>query len=191
MSEENQGSEGNKRPNNRNRNRNKNRSKKSGVNSTQTGQNTRPVSNSKKKSKRRPKRRFKLNKEDSTYNKYLTLMDQHLAARKKYFSLFDRSDPQQKAKLERIFISSMGKVRTFEEALPESDKESFQKRVNGLKLDLSYSDLHELDPKHTDVPHDNEPEAPHYMETQRTTNFANDTEESSGSLEDYQAYKGV
>lgn len=198
MSDENQEKSGEKkRPNNRNRNRNKNRNrnrKKTSSSSAGNGENSTGAQGSSKKNNnnnRRPKRRYKLSKDDAIYNKYLTMMEQHLAARKKYYALFDRADPQQKAKLERNYTSSMNKVRDFEDSLEGEDKEKFMTRVNGLNLDLTYSDNHEISPEHTDVPHSTEPEDPHYMETQKSSNFSGDTEESMGTLEDYQAYKGV
>ena len=199
MSEENQGGGEKKRNNNRNRNRNRNKNRnKNRSNSNNRGASENRNNGSKKtggkkkaNNRRRPRRRYKLSKEDSIYNKYLTLMEQHLAARKKYFALFDRADPQQRAKLERNFTSSMNKVREFEDALEGDDLQNFQTRVNGLSNDKPYSDNHEIpfvaEVVSTDLP----PAEPHYLETQKTSNFSADTEESVGSMEDYLAYKGV
>jgi hypothetical protein len=200
MSEENQGSGEKKKPNNRNRNRNrnrnKNRNKNGSSNSTgQTGENKGPNSSSKNNKKRsnnnRPKRLYKLSKDESIYIKYLTLLEHHLGARKKYFALFDRADPQQKAKLERTFTGSMAKVREFEEALSEDDLATFKAKVDGLKFDSTYSDNHEISFEAEPVSFDSGAAEPHYLETQKNSSFSDDTEESVGSLEDYQAYKGV
>lgn len=200
MSEENQGSGEKKKPNNRNRNRNRNRNKnrnKNKANSGTTNENRSPNSNNRSKKKKsnsnnnRNKRRYKLSKDDSIYIKYLTLMEHHLTARKKYFALFDRADPQQKAKLERNFTGSMAKVREFEEALSDEDLAKFKAKVDGLKFDSTYSDNHEIAFEAEPVPFDGEPAEPHYLETQKNSNFSDDTEESVGSLEDYLAYKGV
>jgi hypothetical protein len=203
MSEENQGSGETKNPsNNRNRNRNRNRNKnrnKNRANSAtdKSSDNKDPNSNNRSKKKRpnnnnnRPKRRYKLSKDESIYIKYLTLMEHHLTARKKYFALFDRADPNQKAKLERNFTGSMAKVREFETALSVEDLERFKSKVNGLKFDSTYSDNHEIAFDAEPVSFELDPAEPHYLETQKSSNFSDDTEESSGSLEDYQAYKGV
>jgi hypothetical protein len=202
MSEENQGSGETKKPNNnrnrnRNRNRNKNRNKtRANSASDQSSDNKAPNSNNRSKKKRpnnnnRPKRRYKLSKDESIYIKYLTLMEHHLTARKKYFALFDRADPNQKAKLERNFTGSMAKVREFETALSEEDLERFKSKVNGLKFDSTYSDNHEIAFDAEPVSFESDPAEPHYLETQKSSNFSDDTEESSGSLEDYQVYKGV
>lgn len=202
MSEENQGSGETKKPNNnrnrnRNRNRNKNRNKnRANSGSEQTSDNKAPNSNNRSKKKRpnnnnRPKRRYKLSKDESIYIKYLTLMEHHLTARKKYFALFDRADPNQKAKLERNFTGSMAKVREFETALSDEDLARFKAKVDGLKFDSTYSDNHEIAFDAEPVSFELDPAEPHYLETQKSGNFSDDTEESSGSLEDYQAYKGV
>ncbi len=196
MADENQGG-GEKKRNNRNRNRNKNKNrnrKKSSGNSENRNNSQRSNSGSKKKSNNRrrpPKRRYKLSKEDSIYNKYLTMMEQHLAARKKYFALFDRADPQQQAKLERNFTNTMNKVREFEASLEGEDREKFLVRVNGLTFDSTYSQNHEISFDGEEVPSDLPPAEPHFLETQKASNFGDDTEESVGSMEDYLAYKGL
>ncbi|MFT6604279.1 MAG: hypothetical protein ACJARO_001798, partial [Bacteriovoracaceae bacterium] len=160
------------------------------------GENKSPSSNNRNKKKRssnnnRNKRRYKLSKDESIYIKYLTLMEHHLTARKKYFALFDRADPQQKAKLERNFTGSMAKVREFEEALSDEDLALFKAKVNGLKNDTTYSENHEIPFEADPVPFDSEAAEPHYLETQKSSDFSDDTEESVGSMEDYLSYKGV
>ncbi|MBK25544.1 MAG: hypothetical protein CME70_16225 [Halobacteriovorax sp.] len=195
MADENQGG-GEKKKNNRNRNRNRNKNrnrKKSSGNSENRNNTPRNNNGSKKKSnnRRRPKRRYKLSKEDTIYNKYLTMMEQHLAARKKYFALFDRADPQQRAKLERNFTNTMNKVREFENSLEGEDREKFLARVNGLTFDSTYSENHEIPFDGEKVPADLPSEDPHFLETQKASDFSSDTEESVGSMEDYLAYKGL
>ncbi len=198
MSEENQDSGEKKKPNNRNRNRNRNRNKNRNKNRTNSGStqdsDKKAPSNKNRSKKKRPtnnKRRYKLTKDESIYVKYLTLMEHHLSARKKYFALFDRADPQQKAKLERNFTGSMAKVREFEEALSEEDLAAFKAKVNGLKNDSTYSENHEIAFDAEPVSFDSGAAEPHYLETQKNSNFSEDVEESVGSMEDYLSYKGV
>lgn len=124
--------------------------------------------------------------------KYENLRDQHIEARRKYYDLFERADPQQKDKLERVFTNTMVKLRDFEQNLKSQDKELFDQHYNGLKLDLVYSQNHQLDPQGDEAPADDEVnEDPHYLESQKMSNFSEDTEESMGTIEDYNSYKGL
>lgn len=123
--------------------------------------------------------------------KYLNILEQHLHARRKYFSLYYRADERQLAKLERNYETSMNKVRDFENGLNEKEKEIFKKHFDGLSPDEIYSNNHELpkmgeiEVKYEDI------EDPHYLTSQSESNYSEDTEESVGSLEDYKAYKGL
>lgn len=123
--------------------------------------------------------------------KYENLRAQHLEARRKYFDLFDRADPQQKDKLERVFTNTAMKMQEFEDSLTGEDKELFDKHYNGLKEDRIYSENHELDPQGEPVEQIKEFEDPHYLVSQKNAKFSDDTEESVGSLEDYMSYKGI
>lgn len=124
--------------------------------------------------------------------KYENLREQHIEARRKYYDLFERADPQQKDKLERVFTNTMKKVREFEQNLKPEDKKLFDQHYNGLKPDLIYSENHQLRPEGELSPTADETrEDPHYLESQKECDFSQDTEESMGTLEDYQAYKGL
>lgn len=124
--------------------------------------------------------------------KYENLREQHIEARRKYYDLFERADPQQKDKLERVFTNTMVKLREFEDNLKPEDKKLFDQHYNGLKPDHIYSENHQLDPEGDPAPPpDQVNEDPHYLESQKSCDFSDDDEESSGTLEDYNAYKGL
>lgn len=134
----------------------------------------------------------KLSPLDRLIVKYENLREQHIEARRKYFDLFDRADPQQKDKLERVFTNTMVKIKEFEESLKPEDKELFDKHYNAYSPDLIYSENHELSPEGEPVVQESEEsEDPHYLESQKMTNYSDDSEESMGTLEDYERYKGV
>lgn len=125
-------------------------------------------------------------------NKYENLRIQHLEARRKYFDLFERADPQQKDKLERVFTNTALKMKEFEDSLRDEDKLLFDQHYNGLKEDRIYSENHQLDPVGAplvDASQSNED--PHFLISQKNANYSSDTEESVGTYEDYMSYKGL
>jgi hypothetical protein len=115
----------------------------------------------------------------------------HLEARRKYFELFDRADPRQKDKLERQFTQSMKTLRDFESSLTEQDRALFERHYDAYPPDLTYATNHELPSAGGGVSFEGEFEDPHELESQKQANYAQDTEESIGSLDDYKAYKGL
>ncbi|MBT3584456.1 MAG: hypothetical protein HN509_06100 [Halobacteriovoraceae bacterium] len=122
--------------------------------------------------------------------KYLGLVEKHLRAREKFYGLFFRADPRQKEKLERLFYSSLKEIREFESSLGEEDKTRFESWNNGLKVDSTYSENHELAFDAASVA-EGVFSDPHYLASQEEANYAEDNEESSGSIEDYLSYKGL
>lgn len=128
---------------------------------------------------------------EKIYEKYLNLLDQHLIARRKYHDLFYRADPGQKNKLERNFYNTLNDIRDFESRLPPGARELFEKRNNGLKPDNIYTTNHELPLIGENPPPVSEWADPHYLQTQRNTDYAKDKEESIGTAEDYLLYKNL
>ncbi|MFG1498985.1 hypothetical protein ABMA70_02165 [Halobacteriovorax sp. XZX-3] len=133
-----------------------------------------------------------LSGEDFVIVKYFNLLEQHIMARRKYFDNFERVGEKQREKLERNFIETQKTFLAFKERLKEEDLKVFEEKFESLKMDLTYSSNHELpvgevEPEVTEE----EIEDPHYLQTQVEANYADDTEESVGSLEDYKAYKGL
>ncbi|MCR9205118.1 MAG: hypothetical protein NXH75_11100 [Halobacteriovoraceae bacterium] len=125
------------------------------------------------------------------HRSYLNLLERHLDARKKYYELFHRADPKQLAKLEKNFYRTLDELRSHEEKVRPEDEEKFKKLIDGLELDTTYSNNHEL-PLHAEVlVKEEEIEDPHLLPTQVDHEFKGDAEESMGSIEDYRKYKGL
>ena len=125
------------------------------------------------------------------YEKYLNLLDQHLIARRKYHDLFYRADPAQKNKLERNFYNTLNDIRDFESKLAPEARALFEKRNNGLSPDNIYTSNHELPTVGEAPPPETEWADPHYLQSQKQANFAEDKEESVGSADDYLKYKNL
>lgn len=122
---------------------------------------------------------------------YLNLLEKHLEARKKYYDLFHRADPRQLAKLEKNFYRTLDEMRDYEDNISEEFREEFDKKFNGLKLDTTYSENHQIPAEPQQVATEGDFEDPHLLATQKESQFKDDEEESSGSLEDYYNYKGI
>lgn len=163
------------------RGKNKNRPYNKKAGSSSNNRRRKPYS---KKSPRLPM-------EDMVCLKYNNLLEQHLLARKKYFALYHRADPNQKAKLERIYSNTISKLREFERNLTGEKKDVFEKHFHSLKVDHAYSKNHELNPEAEHVSHQGDFQDPHFLEIQKEADYSNDTEESSGTIEDYKNYKGA
>jgi hypothetical protein len=126
---------------------------------------------------------------DRIYEKYLNLLDQHLIARRKYHDLFYRAEGAQKAKLEKNFFHSLNELNEFKDKLAPSARELFEKRNNGLSLDLTYTTNHELPAEAQAVSAEGDWEDPHYLQSQKNADYSSDTEESAGTMDDYLRYK--
>lgn len=124
--------------------------------------------------------------------RYDTLLDQHLQNRQKLYSLFHRADPQQKAKLERKYAQSLEQLRQFEERLKPWQKEVLEKKTQGYNPDYSFSQMNDIDPTLSEDAGDGPWEDPHELESMKSRpSYAEDKEESKGTMEDYYAYKGI
>lgn len=125
----------------------------------------------------------------ANYNKVLS---DHLEARKRYFELYHRAQPAQRDKLERVFYETLDKLYGFENTVDAQYQAQFREMVDGLKPDLIYSEKRELAPEGVlEISDEAEIEDPHLLESQKSADFTDDTEESTGTLEDYKAYKGI
>lgn len=132
-----------------------------------------------------------LNPIDKIEKSYLNLIEKHLACRKKYFELYHRADPKQLAKLERLFYQSLQELRDYEVNLKPEMQELYQKKYNNLENDSDYSNNHQIPFQADKVEDDTVFEDPHYLESQKQSEWAQDTEESSGTMDDYRSYKGI
>ncbi len=160
--------------------------------SNQKTQNQSSSSAKKKSGQRQHSRRRRPNSQNkkkgppkSAAERYLTrlheLRDRHIEARKKYFELYFRADPQQKKKLERIFNTSLEEYRTWEAKTEHT--------ILDGKTDSTYSTNHDLDFEALPVDENRVIEDPHFLPSQDSSEHKSDTEESTGALSDYQNYK--
>lgn len=127
--------------------------------------------------------------------KYDNLLEQHLITRKKYYEYYNRVDDRQLYKLEKNFYDSIEHLRRFESNLEPWQREALEKRkTERYKLDLTYSNNRSWDPEQIRLegfsPDENED--PHTRDSQKEAweEYKDDTEESSGSYEDYLKIKG-
>lgn len=124
-------------------------------------------------------------------SKYLSLVERHVEARRKYYDFFHRADPNQLRKLEREFVDSQQQVLNFEASLNPTDRELLNKDYGGKPEDRAYTTNHEISPEQQPVPTQGDFEDPHVLESQRRADFKDDKEESHGSIEDYKKLKGL
>lgn len=122
--------------------------------------------------------------------KYDNLLEQHLVARRKYFEMHARSSGKQLEKLVQNVERTLSELRKFESGAENWQKEILDNKINPYPEDNQYSKEHELAEVEY-VPFDGDYEDPHLLVSQKNLNWAEDTEESSGSMEDYYNYKGI
>ena len=173
------------RPNNRRKN---NQGKRN--NNPQSNSNTNNNNNRKKNQggkNRRPKSLSPLR----ILQKYDNLLEQHIIARKKYFEIYGRSAGKQLEKVEANFEKTLRDLRNFETGLKDWQREVLVKKIDMYPQDNHYSEMNEIEPIAEKVNFSGEFEDPHLLATQKSENWQEDTEESSGSMEDYYAYKGI
>jgi len=158
----------------------------------------RPTSGNNRKRNRRPRNnrnRKPTGKNLGGFEKveraYLNLLEKHLEARRKYFDLFHRADPRQLAKLERSFTRTLEELREYEDNIKDELKDQFNAKYNSLKIDHTYCENHEISPEVGTVETQGDFDDPHLLPTQIQADFKQDTEESVGSIEDYNQYKGL
>lgn len=128
--------------------------------------------------------------------KYDNLLEQHLITRRKYYEYFNRVDERQLIRLEKNFFDSIEHLRRFEFNLEPWQREALEKRkTERYKQDLTYSNNRNWNPEEiaaADYAPD-ENEDPHFKDSQREAfdEYAEDTEESVGTYEDYLKLKGL
>lgn len=160
-------------------------------NNNQGSQNNGNKNNNKRRRNNNRRGGPKLSGFEKVERGYLNLLEKHLESRKKYYDLFHRADPRQLAKLEKNFYRSLDELREYEEGIKPEYKEEFETKFNGLKLDTTYSENHDLPVESEAVPTEGNFDDPHYLPTQKDHEFKGDEEETVGSIEDYYRYKGV
>lgn len=164
-----------RRHNNRNRNNNKN-----------SNNNRNPNNRRRNFSKNRRPKSLTPTK---VLQKYDNLMEQYLIARRKYFDTHGRNSTRNLAKVEKNYMEALRKLREYETKLEDWQKEILSKKVDGYNPDREYSSNHELKPEGDIVSFTGEFEDPHLLVTQKDHQWSEDTEESTGTMEDYEKYK--
>ena len=178
----------NKSKNNSNRTRRyiKNYNNKSNNNEA-TGGN----SNNKKRHHGNRNRRPKSLTPARVLQKYDNLLEQYVVARRKYFELYGRASGKQLDKVERNYQTSLKNLRNFEDKLEDWQREVLKKKINLYKEDREFSTNHNLTPEGDTVSFTGEFEDPHLLPTQKASEWSKDTEESEGTMEDYEKYKSI
>jgi hypothetical protein len=128
--------------------------------------------------------------------KYDNLLEQHLITRRKYYEYFNRVDERMLYKLEKNFFDSIEHLRSFEARLEPWQREALEKRkTERYRIDSTYSENRGWDPLEKPVVEvkPEEIEDPHFKDSQKEAfaEYAEDTEESEGSFEDYLKLKGL
>lgn len=125
--------------------------------------------------------------------KYDNLLEQHIVARRKYFESHGRVQGKQLEKIEYNFDKTLTALRDFENNLKDWQLEVLNNKINGYPEDRQYSKTHELTPKGDAVAFDGDFDDPHLLKSQQEAKlaYAEDTEESVGTIDDYKTYKGI
>lgn len=185
MSEDNQ-----KNSNNNKKRYNKNK-KRSSYNNAAPKNAHSPKGNANHKRKKRYNNNKKPLTPEKIHAKYDNLLEQHLVARRKFFEVNGRGNSKQTEKARAHFYRSIEQLRNFEAKLKDWQKEVLEKKTELYQPDLDFSMTHNL-PEH-DQDHalailaDNDP---HILDSQKI-DFSHDTEESIGTMEDYERYKAA
>lgn len=166
---------------------NRNRRRKNFKNNS--GENKTNSNNNKKRYQGNRNRRPKSLTPARILQKYDNLLEQYMVARKKFFEMFARAQGKQLDKIKNNYANSLKSLRDFESKLEDWQKEVLDKKVNQYKEDREFSSNHDLKPEGDIVSFTGEFEDPHLLSTQKASDWASDTEESSGTMEDYQKYK--
>lgn len=123
--------------------------------------------------------------------KYENLMEQHVIARKKYFEMHGRVSGKQLEKIEKNFNRTLLAIFEFKDSLKPWQKDVLDNKFNLYPEDRQYSRTHDLAPSGEPVDFQGKFEDPHLLESQKNHQWTSDTEESQGTIDDYNKYKGI
>lgn len=186
MSEENKANSGPKKNNRNRRPRKKPANKASGA----AKASQQASSGTPKKRRNNANRKPKALTPAKVLMKYDNLMEQYILMRKKFFDLFGREKKEkQLEKVKRNYEKSLQDLRSYESRLNDWQKEVLDKKINAYPEDRHYTSTNNIEPVGDIVAFTGEFEDPHLLPTQKAENWAADTEESSGTIEDYEKYK--
>ncbi len=125
--------------------------------------------------------------------KYDNLLEQYLIARKKYFEMKGKVSGKQLQKVENNWQKTVKALREYEINTTGWQKETLAQRVNFFPEDRTYTTNNEIEPIGDEVALTGDFLDEHYLATQlaAAAQYKEDTEESTGSIDDYKAYKGI
>ena len=118
--------------------------------------------------------------------KYQNLLLQPHQARRKFFEAYNREKNQQKA--EKQYLLCLKELRQFEQSLSSWQQEQFKAHFDPYPPDQSYSQ-HHPDQTATSVSFAGDFPDPHILPSQKAALWPTGTEESVGTMDDYQKWQ--
>ena len=134
----------------------------------------------------KPEKHFTL---DKVYTRYNYLLELHNLARKKYFENIYQSNERIVYKLKNTYEQTLLDIQTFLKELTDPQKEYLNEKLNIYPEDTTYSTNHDLNKKGEKPIDDYQVKDPHFLSSQRETDYSTDTQESVGTLEEYNQVK--
>ncbi|MAZ48471.1 MAG: hypothetical protein CME65_07905 [Halobacteriovoraceae bacterium] len=168
----------------------KNRNNRSGNNNSQSKGPNKKSSSSKKRSFNKNRRPKKLTP-SRIIAKYQNHLEQYLTARKKFHDVHGHKNDQQVGKAQRVYEQALKTLRDFEKNLEDWQRDVLAEFLAAYPEDRQYSTEHNLPPVGDTVSFVGEFEDPHLLPTQKSEAWSEDTEDTSGTMADYYAYKGI
>lgn len=160
-----------------------------------TDQNQKHTSNNRNRRGRNNRRNRSNRKRNiptrEVFSAYLEQLSRYLTARSQYFQAHRGVMNKKVRKAYDIYERALSSLRSFEGKLKPWQKEEFSKRKNSFPEDNEFSTKHPEAEQAQEVSSETDNQAIFYHEliSQKESNYSEDTEESSGTIEDYQKYK--
>jgi len=128
---------------------------------------------------------------EKIFNDWLQLIEKQIVERKKYYNIFGSEKSGQIRKQKNTYEGVVTKLINFEKKIPKHLKDRFNQLKKIYNNDTTYSTLNNITDEVFE-PGKNEEEifSPHLKQSQIEHNYIQDSEESAGTIEDYNAYKG-
>ena len=125
------------------------------------------------------------------HQKYDNLLEQHLIARKKFYEMHGRLTGKQLEKVKYNYHKTMKSLYEYEKTLPKDwQKDVLKTKLDFYPQDRQFTTTHELEPV-GELEEVDESFDIHLIPIQTTHAWSEDTEKSSGTIDDYKAYKGI
>jgi len=142
------------------------------------------------RNKKRPQQTVRKNiyGKEKFINSYFSFYEQYLAARRKYFEAFGRDKSTRR--LEENYFKALDRLRKFEATLSSEQLEIFHKYFPNLKRETDYTNNRGIKDEGKLEVLEGEAQDPHLLPSQIESDYSTDTEESTGTIEDYKTYKG-